>query len=82
MKLIANWRGVLGYAWSIKLMLLAGIFSGLEFALPHMRSFFPLDDGVFSALSIVTIAGAFVARLIAQRNPQEGAPDPHEEGGI
>lgn len=81
MRLIANWRSVLLYAWSIRLMLLAGVFSGLEFALPHMRSFFPLNDGVFSLLSGLTIAIAFVSRLIAQRNTQEGAPiiDNHYE---
>lgn len=70
-KLIANWRKVLRYAWSIRLMLIAGVFSGLEFTLPYFRSVFPLDEGVFAALSVVTIAAAFVTRLVAQRNTQE-----------
>lgn len=72
MKLVANWREVLRYAWSIKLMVLAGLFSGLEVALPFMRDFFPLDPGVFAALAFLTTAGAFVSRLIAQRNTHEG----------
>lgn len=81
--LIANWRAVLLRAWSIKFMLAAGIFSGLEFALPFIREAFPLDPGVFAALAFFATAAGLVSRLIAQRNPQEGAQhDPHEEGGI
>lgn len=74
MKLTPNWREVLRHAWSIRLMLVAGLFSGLEVALPFMRDFFPLDPGVFATLAFVTTAAAFVARLIAQRNTQEGIP--------
>jgi hypothetical protein len=32
--LVANWRRVLRYAWSIRLMLFAGLLSGLELVLP------------------------------------------------
>lgn len=81
--LLPNWREVLTRTWSIRFMLAAGIFSGAEFALPYMRDFFPLDNGVFAALAFVSTAGGFVSRLLAQRNPQEGAfTDHHEEGGI
>jgi hypothetical protein len=55
-------------------MIVAGLFSGLEFALPYMREFFPLDPGVFAALAFFATAGGLVSRLIAQRNTQEGAP--------
>jgi hypothetical protein len=81
MKLAPNWREVLRYAWSIRLMLLAAVFSGLEVALPLMRDFFPIDPGVFAILAFLATAAAFVARLIAQRNAQEGAPiiDNHHE---
>jgi len=74
MHLVANWRAVLSHAWSIKFMLIAGVFSGLEFALPYMRGFFPLDSGVFALLAFVATAGGVISRLIAQRNTQEGAP--------
>ena len=74
MKLIANWRGVLRYAWSIRLMLFAGLFSGLELALPMFQDVFPLDRGVFAALSLVFTAAAFVTRLLAQQKVWEGQP--------
>lgn len=74
MRLVANWRAVLLRAWSIKFMLAAALFSGLEFALPYMRDFFPLDQGVFALLAFFATAGGFISRLIAQRNTQEGAP--------
>ncbi|ANL98650.1 hypothetical protein AMC79_CH02872 [Rhizobium phaseoli] len=36
MKLIAGWRRMLLRVWSIRLLLLAGALSGLEFALPYL----------------------------------------------
>lgn len=68
MQPVANWREVLSRAWSIRLMILAGILSGAEIALPLMEGVFPLDRGVFAALSFLATAGAFVARLMAQSN--------------
>jgi hypothetical protein len=72
MKLTSNWREVLRYAWSIRLMILAGVLSGLEVALPLIDGLFPIPQGVFAALSGLTVAGAFVARLVAQRNLTDG----------
>ncbi|MEP9388208.1 hypothetical protein [Mesorhizobium sp. KR9-304] len=34
MRLVANWRAVLTRAWSMRLMSLAGLLSGMEIALP------------------------------------------------
>ena len=68
MNLIPNWREVLSRAWSVRLMLIAGLLSGLEIALPLLEGVFPLDRGVFAALSLIFTAGAFVTRLLAQRN--------------
>jgi hypothetical protein len=83
MRLVANWQGVLRRAWSIKFMLIAGVFSGAEFALPYTREFFPLDPGVFALLAFFATAGGLISRLIAQRNTHEGVmPDEHEEGGV
>jgi hypothetical protein len=65
---------VLRYAWSIRLMLLAGLFSGLEIALPLFHDVFPLDQGVFAALSFVSVAAAFVTRLLAQQKVWEREP--------
>ncbi len=68
MKLIANWREILRYAWSIRLMILAGILSGVEVILPLFADCCP--RGLFAVLSLLTIAGAFVARIVAQKDVQ------------
>lgn len=68
MRLVANWRAVLRYAWSIRLLILAGLLSGAEIALPLIQELLPIPRGVFAALSFLTVAAAFVARLIAQQS--------------
>ncbi len=65
--LVTNWRAVLKRAWSVRLMLLAGALSGLEFALPYLDSFVPIPPRLFAALSGLTVGAAFVARLVAQK---------------
>lgn len=68
MHLVANWRRVLCRAWSVRLMIVAALLSGAEIALPLVEGVFPLDRGIFAALSFAATAGAFVARLVAQSN--------------
>ncbi|HWU19390.1 MAG TPA: hypothetical protein VN155_17040 [Devosia sp.] len=77
MNLIPNWRVVISHAWSIRLMLLAAVLSGLEVALPFMPSFVTIPDRTFAVLSALTVAAAFIARLLAQK--QITAPDPLEQ---
>ena len=69
MRLIHNWKDLLRHAWSIRLMLLAGLLSGAEFVLPLFSQ--DLPHGVFALLSFVTVSGAFVARLVAQKGLSE-----------
>lgn len=64
--LITNWRDVLRKAWSIRLLIAAGILSGAEVALPLLP--LPIPAGVFAGLSAFTTAAAFVARLLAQKD--------------
>lgn len=64
--LVSNWKRVLKHAWSIRLILLAGLLSGAEIALPLLQGVLPVPAGVFAGLSFAATAGAFVARLIAQ----------------
>lgn len=71
MKLIAGWQRVLLRAWSIRL-LLAGALSGLAFALPHLDGYLPLPPRLFAGLSGLTVAAAFVARIVAQRDFENG----------
>jgi hypothetical protein len=65
--LIANWREVLRKAWSIRLILLAGLLSGLEAVLPYIGAL-PIPSGVFALLSMFVIAASFAARLMAQKD--------------
>ena len=66
MKLYENWKTIVKKAWSIRLMILAGLLSGIEVALPFFQDSIP--RGVFAALSIFAVGGAFVARLVAQKD--------------
>ena len=65
MKLIDNWRDVIRKAWSLRLMVLAALLSGVEFVLPLFSEALP--RGLFAVLSFLSVAGAFVARLVAQK---------------
>lgn len=47
-------------------MVVAGILSGLEVALPLVQGLLPIPTGLFAALSGITVAGAYVARIVAQ----------------
>lgn len=50
-------------------MLLAGLLSGAEVALPLFSDTIPRN--LFALLSLLTIGGAFVARLVAQKGLSE-----------
>jgi len=66
MKLYDNWKEILRKAWSIRLMILAGILSGCEVILPLFTDFIPRN--VFALLTMLAVTGAFCARLVAQRD--------------
>lgn len=65
MKLIPNWKVVLRKAWSIKLMLLAGLLSGVEVALPFFIDGFA--QGIAAGLSLAVTFAALVLRIVAQQ---------------
>lgn len=66
MKLYDNWKDILRRAGSIRLMLLAGLLSGCEVILPLFIDAMPRN--VFAILSLLAVSGAFVARLVAQKD--------------
>ena len=66
MKLHDEWRAIVRKAWSVRLLVLAFILSAAEVMLPFFVDALP--KGLFAALSGLTVAGAFVARLVAQRD--------------
>lgn len=66
MKLYDNWKTIVKKAWSMRLMAVAAVLSGVEVALPLFVDSLP--RGVFAGLSILAVSGAFVARLVAQKD--------------
>lgn len=66
MKLYTNWKEILRKAWSIKFIILAGVLSASEVILPLFFDYF--DRGTFAVLSFVAVSGAFITRLIAQKD--------------
>ena len=64
MNLKPNWKDIFRKAWSIRLGVLAGMFSAAEVILPLFMHSMPRH--IFAALSFVAVMGAVVARLVAQ----------------
>lgn len=71
MHLVSNWAFILKRAWSIRLILLAGVLSGAEIALPYMAPETP--SGLFAGLSALATAGAFISRIVAQKGVTDDA---------
>lgn len=72
MRFVENWRLLVRRAWSIRLMLLAGLLSAAEVILVFARDYFPMQAGIFALLAAVATGAALVARLIAQRSIHGG----------
>lgn len=65
MKLDPKWRDILRQAWSVRLMLLAGVLSAAEAVVPFFSDV--IDRRVFALLLAGITFGALVARIVAQR---------------
>ncbi|TWD58073.1 hypothetical protein FB480_101828 [Agrobacterium vitis] len=66
--LVNNWRQVLKRAWSVRLIVAAGIFSGAEVFLPLIDGYVDMPRGLFAALSGFTGAAAVISRLLVQKD--------------
>ena len=77
MRVIDNWRAVLKHAWSVRLLLIAAVLSGLEVALPLLDGVLPIPPLAFAALSGVSVCGAFIARFVVQEK-LSGSKDAEE----
>ena len=64
MRMIEDWKKVLRYGWSIRLIVLAALLSGLEIVLPMFGDVLPRKW--FAALMFAITVAAFIARLTAQ----------------
>jgi hypothetical protein len=61
-----DWRQIVRKAWSIRLMVLAFALTMVEVMLPFFSDAVP--PRMFAILSGLAVAGAFVARLVAQKD--------------
>lgn len=68
MTLKDDWRDVVRKAWSIKFMVLAFMLTMAEVMLPFFSDAVP--PRTFAVLSGLAVAGAFVSRLVAQKDMQ------------
>lgn len=67
MTLIPNWRIVLRYAWSVKLMALAGILTGVEATLPLIPDLVQIPQGWFAAATFFVVMAALIVRFLVQQ---------------
>ena len=65
MRLSHDWRRVLRRAWSVRLMALAVLLTGLEVALPFLGDWIP--PGRLGLLAGLVSAAALPARFVAQK---------------
>lgn len=56
----------------MRLIALAGVLSGLEFALPYLEAFVPVPHGLFAAVGSLVTGAALVARVVAQKEMADG----------
>lgn len=67
MALRHDWKKIVRHAWSIRWLVAAGVLSAAEVVLPLIQGLLAVPTGVFAGLSGVCVGGAFVSRLIAQK---------------
>lgn len=64
MNLIPDWKRIIRQAWSVRLVVLSGLFAGAEVILPLFVDALPRN--VFALLSMAAAMGGAVARVVAQ----------------
>ena len=66
MTLHDNWKTLIRKAWSVRFMVLAFALTMAEVMLPFFSDAVP--PRLFAVLSGLAVAGAFVSRLVAQKD--------------
>ncbi len=74
MQFVDNAKQILLKAWSVRLAILAALFSGAEVALPFFVPFLP--EKAMAILAVVASAGAAFARIVAQPKLRNDQPQP------
>lgn len=77
--LVKNWRQVLKRAWSVRWIVLAGIFTGLEVGLPIIDGYVDIPRGIFAALSGFASCAAFTSRIIVQKGLSDADKQDHAD---
>jgi hypothetical protein len=67
--LLPDWKRILRKAWSVRLIVLAAIFSGAEVVVPLFYDAIPRN--AFAVLSGITTAAALIARVMMQKDSDE-----------
>jgi hypothetical protein len=68
-QLLPDWRTVLRRAWSLRLILLAGLLTGCEAVLSTMGTeWLPVPVWARMVILFGVLGAAFVARLLAQKD--------------
>jgi hypothetical protein len=68
MRLYSNWRWIVRKAWSIRLILFAGLLTGTEAVLSAFGAdWLPVPHWVRMLIIMAVMGGAFVARIVAQK---------------
>lgn len=68
MKVIPDWKLVLRHAWSVRLIVLAGVLTGAEAVLPLFPGLFALEPGSLALITFAIVMAALVARFVAQQS--------------
>lgn len=68
MSLNPEWKTIVKKAYSIRWIMAAALFSGLEVVVPLFNGYIPRN--LFGAISFFCTIAAFIARLIAQRDTE------------
>ena len=66
MKLHREWKTIAKKAWSMRLMAIATVLSGVEVILPLFSDAFP--RWIFASASMAVTMGAMVSRIVSQNN--------------
>ena len=64
-RLIPKWRLMLRYAWSVRLIFVAGILAGAQAVLPFLTEIIP--PRILAVLTFVIVMGALVSQFIVQQ---------------
>lgn len=75
-QLIPGWKTIAKKAWSVRLILVAGFFSGVETAIQIYSAygFLPawMPKGGFALLGLIASFAALVSRFVAQKGLTDG----------